>query len=115
MPAARRRASWAQRAATSTPAARKKTAPTAAICQNQSIATPTANARQTARYDLACMEIIEGKVDAAFTKLRKAVGLGLNRVAHAKADADLESLRRDKRWDGLMKLMHDAQGLPPEF
>ncbi len=66
-------------------------------------------------YDLACMDTIEGKVDAAFTKLRKAVGLGLNRVAHAKADADLESLRRDKRWDGLMKLMHDAQGLPPEF
>ena len=31
-------ASWAQRAATRTPAARKKIAPIAAICQNQSIA-----------------------------------------------------------------------------
>ncbi len=26
-------------------------------------------------YDLACMDTIEGKVDAAFTELRKAVGL----------------------------------------
>ena len=64
-------------------------------------------------YDLGCLDALDRKPDAAFRKLRRAAHFGLNNVAHASADRDLASLRRDPRWPGLVAEMRQAR--PPDI
>ncbi|MBI2922025.1 MAG: tetratricopeptide repeat protein [Planctomycetes bacterium] len=59
-------------------------------------------------YDLGCLDALDRKPDAAFRKLHRAARLGLNNVAHATADRDLASLRRDPRWRALVAAMRQA-------
>jgi len=62
-------------------------------------------------YELACLDALEGKKDAAFKNLQAAITYGYNRAAHARQDKDLRSLRRDRRWKIALKAM---KGLPQQ-
>lgn len=53
-------------------------------------------------YNAACCFARLGKTDAAFKYLDLAVQRGWSDVEHLKSDADLESLRSDKRWDEIV-------------
>ncbi len=56
-----------------------------------------------AHYDIACMEALEGRIDAAFAGLERVIGCGLADAAHVEADDDLAALRRDARWKALLR------------
>ena len=53
-------------------------------------------------YDLACLAALEGKANAAFENLEKAVAQGFRDVQHLRRDADLRSLRPDHRWKAIV-------------
>ena len=58
-------------------------------------------------YDLACLDALEGRRDAAFDNLLEAVERGFRDLGHIRRDADLRSLRRDARWKTLIKQIGD--------
>ncbi len=60
-------------------------------------------AHSWAHYDIACLEALDGRIDAAFEGLERAVRCGLSDAAHVEADDDLATLRRDARWKGLLR------------
>lgn len=67
-------------------------------------AAPGARSGQSA-YNLACAYALAGKIDEAFAALDRCVAKGflkiLENVEHMKTkDPDLESLRKDPRWEG---------------
>jgi len=55
------------------------------------------------RYNLACALARLGKTDEAFAALGAAVEHGFTDADHLREDPDLESLRRDPRFDGVVK------------
>jgi|CXWL01.1.fsa_nt_gi tetratricopeptide (TPR) repeat protein len=55
-----------------------------------------------ALYNLACAQAIGGKTDAAFATLGRAIDAGFDDADHMADDADLRSLRRDRRFTALM-------------
>jgi len=55
-----------------------------------------------AYYDLACLDALERKRNAAFQNLEKAIALGFEDIRHLRRDADLQSLRRDARWNAML-------------
>ena len=61
--------------------------------------------RRWSHYDLACVDALEGKRDAAFNRLMQAAEHGFSDVKHLRQDKDLRSLRRDARWNELMEMM----------
>ena len=63
-------------------------------------------ARPWPYYDLACLDALEGKREAAFRNLRMAVERGFRDVAHLQRDKDFRSLRRDARWKELIATIH---------
>jgi tetratricopeptide (TPR) repeat protein len=53
-------------------------------------------------YDLACLDTLENKREAAFKNLDRAVAHGFRDVAYLRRDSDLRSLRKDPRWKRLV-------------
>lgn len=49
-------------------------------------------------YDAACVAALAGDKDSAFKWLQQSVALGWFNLDHMKADSDLISLHKDKRW-----------------
>ena len=66
-----------------------------------------------AYYNLACAEARLGQTEAAFTHLTQAVAFGFRDPDHIRADADLASLRTDKRFARILVLARDQT--PPAF
>ena len=64
-------------------------------------------------YNLACALARQGKKDEALVSLKRAVELGFRDVKHIEADADLESLRKDKRFGAAVKLAGELKDKPP--
>lgn len=56
-------------------------------------------------YNAACAHALRGNVDLAFTWLQRAIDAGFVDVQHSQQDGDLQSLRQDPRWGGLMQSM----------
>jgi tetratricopeptide (TPR) repeat protein len=57
--------------------------------------------RAWSHYDLACLDALEAKRNAAFDHLMQAVACGFRDIGHLRQDPDLRSLRRDARWKAL--------------
>ena len=58
-----------------------------------------------AHYNLACsLALLKQKV-RAFASLAKAIRLGYRDLDHMRTDPDLEGLRADPRWDGLVSVL----------
>jgi len=55
----------------------------------------------TSSYNMACAFALQGNKDAAFDWLKRARAAGFDLSDHARDDDDLDSLRRDSRWDDL--------------
>lgn len=55
-------------------------------------------------YNLACSYALVGDKDAAFTALEKAVRLGYRDTNWMRQDSDLEVLRKDPRFEAILKL-----------
>ncbi|GAA4387894.1 TPR end-of-group domain-containing protein [Hymenobacter koreensis] len=53
------------------------------------------------RYNLACIEALDGKREAGFAALRQATSLGYSDVNGLRSDPDLALLRADKRFEGV--------------
>lgn len=62
-----------------------------------------------AHYATACLDALEGKLTPAFMNLRKAIASGFRDLAYLKRDKDLRPLRKDPRWQTLLK---SIEGLP---
>lgn len=58
-----------------------------------------------AYYNLGCAQALKGNSDQAFKALEKAVELGVTNAAQYRGDSDLQSLRTDQRWKGLLDSM----------
>jgi len=57
----------------------------------------------SARYNLACAQARQGKTDDALASLKRAVEDGFRDPKHLQEDADLELLRKDDRFAGILK------------
>ncbi len=58
-----------------------------------------------AHYNLACSLALVKQKARAFAALKKALALGYRDVDHMQKDPDLENLRSDPRWDGLVSAL----------
>lgn len=56
----------------------------------------------TAAFNLACLDVREGKADAAFRHLEQAVGVGLDDEKLLLTDTDLAPVRNDPRFGGIV-------------
>jgi len=61
-------------------------------------------------YGLACLDALDGKPQAAFRALAKAVANGFTDLRHLRRDPDLRSLRKDKRWKALLASIAEPMG-----
>jgi Flp pilus assembly protein TadD len=57
--------------------------------------------------NLACVDAVEGKRNAAFKNLEKAVARGFRDIQQLRRDADLRSLRRDPRWKAIVARINE--------
>lgn len=57
----------------------------------------------TVRYNLACSYSLLGELDLAFSTLKKAIELGYEDFEHLKQDPDLENLKKDERFQLILK------------
>jgi tetratricopeptide (TPR) repeat protein len=57
----------------------------------------------TALYNLACSASLQGKIEEALRLLREAIRKGYRDFAHARADDDFENLRKDPRFEELLR------------
>ena len=55
-------------------------------------------------YNLACALARQKNADAAFEALEQAISAGYNKVEHMRKDADLDSIRKDVRFEKLMAM-----------
>lgn len=62
-----------------------------------------ARVRSTALYNLACAHALEGHKDLALGRLEEAVVAGYTNAAELSADSDLESLRKEQRYQALVQ------------
>ncbi len=65
--------------------------------------------RETVPYHLACCYALTARPDDAFKYLTLAIERGWRDVDHMNADADLESLRGDPRWNAAVKACEAAR------
>lgn len=65
--------------------------------------------RGSVPYHLACCYALTGKPDDAFKYLNLAIERGWRDADHTKADADLESLHADPRWEAALKACEAAR------
>ena len=63
--------------------------------------------RALAFYNLACVLARDGRKDDALEALRKAADSGFGPRAHAEGDADLDSVRGDRRFGEALALMRE--------
>lgn len=54
-------------------------------------------------YNLACSYSLLGELDRAFAALKKAIELGYDDFEHLKQDPDLENLKKDERFQLILK------------
>lgn len=54
-------------------------------------------------YNLACSLALLGRPDPAFAALRRALELGFDDLKLLLEDRDLQSLRRDPRWEEILR------------
>ena len=59
-------------------------------------------------YNLACSFSILGQLEMAYQSLEKAIQLGYQNFEHLKKDADLDNLRKDRRF------LHFLKNLSPQ-
>ena len=57
----------------------------------------------TVRYNLACSYSLLGELDLAFSTLKKAIDLGYDDFGYLRIDPDLENLRKDERFQLILK------------
>jgi tetratricopeptide (TPR) repeat protein len=57
-------------------------------------------------YNLACSHSLLGQIDTAFDALTQALQLGYDKFEQLKADPDLENLKKDCRYESLLKEHH---------
>gem|GEM_PF-1012177 len=55
------------------------------------------------QYNLACAQARQGKTDQSLAALEKAVALGFGDSQHLRDDPDLESLRRNQRFEAILR------------
>ncbi|MGD9141033.1 MAG: SagB/ThcOx family dehydrogenase [bacterium] len=58
-------------------------------------------------YDAACAAALAGNADAAFENLHRSVDAGLVDADWLSSDTDLESLKPDPRWDGVLAAVEE--------
>lgn len=56
-------------------------------------------------YNLACSYSLTGRIDEAFTVLRRAIKLGYNDFKLMDSDPDLTLLRKDQRYNELVSII----------
>jgi tetratricopeptide (TPR) repeat protein len=54
-------------------------------------------------YNLACSYALLDQLDPAFEALGKALQLGYTNFEHLQSDPDLDNLRKDNRFQGILK------------
>ena len=54
-------------------------------------------------YNLACTHSLLGHLDPAFAALSRAVQLGYDKLEHLREDPDLENLKKDRRYEEILK------------
>jgi tetratricopeptide (TPR) repeat protein len=59
-------------------------------------------------YDLACLDALENKTDAAFRNLYKSVECGFRNADYLLKDADFKSIRKDPRWKLVLDCISDS-------
>jgi tetratricopeptide (TPR) repeat protein len=57
----------------------------------------------TYHYNLACSHSLLGHIDPAFQALVRALQLGYDKLDHLKDDPDLANLKKDRRYESLVK------------
>lgn len=57
----------------------------------------------TVHYNLACSYSLLGELDMAFSTLKKAIDLGYDDFEHLRRDPDLENLKKDERFQHILK------------
>ena len=62
-------------------------------------------------YNLACSQALQGRTGDAVETLRRAIAAGWMDERHSTADSDLEKLRTDPAWPGLVAGMRDQAAL----
>lgn len=63
-------------------------------------------------YNLACSYSLLGRIDDAFLSLERAISLGYEDFAYLLRDPDLENLRKDKRFQHLLKKADAGRAAP---
>ena len=63
-----------------------------------------------AYYDLACLDSLEIRRDAAFKNLNRAVDCGFRDAAYLINDSDFNALRDDPRWDAVLERVRAEAG-----
>lgn len=61
-------------------------------------------------YNLACSFALLGRIDEAFATLDKAVAIGYREADWARKDPDLDTLRKDPRFPGMLAKMTEPSG-----
>jgi len=64
--------------------------------------------QREAAYNAGCCYAQDGKPDAAFPQLERAVGLGMRDMKHIESDTDLVQIRSDPRWPKLLAAIDKA-------
>jgi len=64
-------------------------------------------------YNVACVHALQGRADAAFQSLDKAIAAGFSDTALLASDTDLESIRKDQRFATLQKTLAEKVAKAP--
>jgi hypothetical protein len=76
-----------------------------AIAESPSTPRPV---QRDAAYNAGCCYAQDGKPDAAFPQLERALSLGMRDKAHLESDTDLVTIRSDARWPKLLAAVDHA-------
>lgn len=63
-------------------------------------------------YNLACSYALTARTDDAFAALARALELGYRDLIWIRQDSDLESIRKDKRFEALLRRVLAGQDIP---
>ena len=66
-----------------------------------------------ATYNVACVYALQGKTDEAFAWLDKAIAVGFDQTDQLEIDTDMDSLRKDPRFEKVQKAMAAAGDSKP--
>ena len=70
------------------------------------------NGNPTVLYNLACTLSLSGKSNEALDYLEQAVHKGFKQTAILKTDTDLNNIRSDKRFDGIVNMIKNCENTP---